>query len=156
MDALQKVNEDVNILLNTTDILTWHPGYHQIYTYACTILIYLRNSLTYMRHVTTHTMDYIDAAMTNILSPDLIPVEQLRGMIRHIRSQLPSIMHLPISLDNSLHFYQYPQTHILVADGHIFAPHRCIYTRQSTTTPNIWDLQPTISTWQCSCSAQNL
>ena len=32
MDALQKVNEDVNIIFNITAILTQHLRYHQIYT----------------------------------------------------------------------------------------------------------------------------
>ena len=66
----------------------------------------------------THTMDYVIAAMTNILSPDILPLEELRSMLRHIELQLPSIMHLPISLDDKLHFYWYLKTHVLVADGH--------------------------------------
>ena len=70
-----------------------------------------------MRQVATHTMDYADAAMTNILSPDILPVEVLRGMLRHIESQLPSIMHLLKSSDDTLHFYLYLKTHMLVADG---------------------------------------
>ena len=37
-------------------------------------------------------------------------------MLRHIESQLPSIIHLPISLHNTLHFYRYPKTHVLVAE----------------------------------------
>ena len=57
-----------------------------------------------MKQVATHTMDYVDAAVTNILSPDILLVEELRGMLRYIESQLPSIMHLPISSDNTLHF----------------------------------------------------
>ena len=63
-------------------------------------------------------MDYVDATTRNMLSPDILPVEELRGMPMHIKSHLPSIMHLPISLDDTLHFYQYLKTHILVADRH--------------------------------------
>ena len=40
-----------------------------------TILAYLRDSLIYMRQVAIHTMDYVDAATTNILSPGILPVE---------------------------------------------------------------------------------
>ena len=69
MNALQKVNEDGNILFNITSVLTQHLKYQQIYTYAHTLLAYLRDCLIYMRQVATHTMDYINAAMTNILSP---------------------------------------------------------------------------------------
>ena len=62
-------------------------------------------------------MDYVDAATTNILSPDIVPVEDLRNMLRHIESELPSTMHLPISSDDTLHFYQFLNTHVLIADG---------------------------------------
>ena len=117
MDALQKANKDVNILFNITDILTQHLRYHQIYTYACTILAYLMECLIYMIQVTTHTMDCVDAAMTSILSPDILPVEKIRSLLRHIESQLPSIMHLPIPLDDTLHFYWYIKTHMVLADG---------------------------------------
>ena len=76
-----------------------------MYIYMHTILAYLRDSLTYMRQVAIHMMDYVDAATTNILSPDILTVEDLRNMVRHIESELPSKMHLTISLDDILHFY---------------------------------------------------
>ena len=57
-------------------------------------------------------MDYVDAATTNILSPNILAVEDLRNMFRHIESELPSTMHLPISSDDNLHFYWYLHTHI--------------------------------------------
>ena len=83
-----------------------------------TILAYLRDSLTYMRQVAIHTMDYVDAATTNVLSSDILLVEDLRNMLRHIECELPSRMYVPISsLDNTLHFYQYLSTHVLIADG---------------------------------------
>ena len=69
-----------------------------------------------MRQVATYTVDYLDAATTNVLSPDTLPVENLRIMLRHIESELPSMMHLPISLDYTLHYYQYLSTHLLIAD----------------------------------------
>ena len=67
-----------------------------------------------MRQVALHLMDYVNATTTNILSPDILPVEDLRNM--HIKSELPSMMQLPISLDKTLHFYQYLSTHVLIAD----------------------------------------
>ena len=76
-----------------------------MYIYMCTILAYLRTPLTYMKQVAIQVMDYVDAVITNILSPDILTVEDLRNMLRHIKSELPSMMHLPISLDNTLHFY---------------------------------------------------
>ena len=83
----------------------------------CTILAYLRESLINMRQVAIHTMDYADAAITNILSPDILPVEDLRNLLRHIDSKLLSTMHLPISSDDTLHFYWYLNTHILITEG---------------------------------------
>ena len=58
----------------------------------------------------------MDAATTNVLSPDILPVEALRNMLRHIESELSSMMHLAISSDNTFHFYQYLCTHALIAD----------------------------------------
>ena len=57
-----------------------------------------------MREVTIHTMDYIDAATTGILSPHVLPVEDLRKMQLHIEETLPLTMHLPISSEDALHF----------------------------------------------------
>ena len=56
---------------------------------------------------------------TNILSPDTLLVEGLRNMLRRIESELSSTMHLPISLDDTLHFYQYLNTHILIPEGQL-------------------------------------
>ena len=88
-----------------------------MFIYMHIIQAYLRDSLTYMRQVTIHMMDYVDTATTNVLSPDIFLVKDLRNMLRHIESELPSMMHLPISLDNTLNFYWYLSTHVLIADG---------------------------------------
>ena len=115
MDAVQKAKQDMNILLNVTDVLTQCLRHHQIYIHACTIFAYLRVCLTYMKQVAAHTMDYVNATTTNILPPDILPVKEFKGMLRHIELQSPSIMHLPISLDDTLHFHRYLKTHLLVA-----------------------------------------
>ena len=52
-----------------------------MYIYMHTILAYLIDSLSDMRQVAIHTMDYVGAATTNILSPDILPVEDLRNML---------------------------------------------------------------------------
>ena len=62
-----------------------------------------------------HVMDYIDAATTDILSPHVLQVEDLRDMVMYIEAELPSTMHLPVSLADILHSYRYLHTHILVA-----------------------------------------
>ena len=60
-------------------------------------------------------MDYIDAATTGILSPHVLPVD-LRKMLLHMEETLPSTMHLPVSSEDTLHFYRYLCTHISIAD----------------------------------------
>ena len=55
MDALQKVNEDVNTLFNITYVLTQYLSYQHLYIYTHAILTYLRDPLTYMRHFVIHT-----------------------------------------------------------------------------------------------------
>ena len=70
-----------------------------------------------MRQVAIHMMDYVDAATTNILSPDILPMENLRSMLQHIESELPLTMHLPLSSDDTLHFYQYLNVHVLKTEG---------------------------------------
>ena len=105
MDTLHRSNKELDRLLNITEGLTQHIRYQQMYIYMHAILAYLRDSLTYMRQVAIHTMDYVDAATTNVLSPDILPVEDLRNLLRHVESELPSVMHLPISSDITLHFY---------------------------------------------------
>ena len=42
-----------------------------------------------MREVTIHTMDYIDVATARIISPHVLPVEDLRRMLLQIEETLP-------------------------------------------------------------------
>ena len=117
LDTLQRSNEDLNRLFNITEVLTQHIRYKQMYIYMYSILAYLRDSLTFMRQVAMHTVNNMDAATTSILSPDILPVKHLRNMLIHIESELPSTMHLPVSLDDILHFYWYLNTHVFIAEG---------------------------------------
>ena len=75
IDALQRSNEDLNRLFNISEVLTQCITYQQMYIYMHTILDYLRDSLTYMRQDAIHMMDYVDVATTNILSSDILHVE---------------------------------------------------------------------------------
>ena len=71
IDALQRLKEDLNRLFNITEALTKHIKYQQMYINMCTILGYLRDSITYTRQIGIHTMESVDAAKTNVLSPDI-------------------------------------------------------------------------------------
>ena len=63
-----------------------------------------------------HAMAYIDTATTSVLSPHVLPVEDLREMLMHIEVEVPSTIHLPVSLDDILYFYRYLHTYVLVAE----------------------------------------
>ena len=66
--------------------------------------------------VSTHTMDYIDATTSSILSPHVLPVMDLQKMLQHIADTLPPTLHLPISPEDTLHFYSYLHTHVLIGN----------------------------------------
>ena len=66
--------------------------------------------------VSMHIMDYINAATTGTLSPHILPITDLKQMLSHIEETLPPTMHLPVSSADTLHFYQYLHTHVLIAN----------------------------------------
>ena len=63
--------------------------------------------------VSTHTIEYINAATSGTLSPHVLPVIDLQ-MLQHVPDTLPPTLHLPISPDDTLHFYRYLHTHVLI------------------------------------------
>ena len=101
---MEKMHQDVKTLYNITQSLYSSLSYQQIILHTQSILANLWDSLYYMRKVALHTLDYIDAATTGILLPHVLPVEDLREMLKHIEEMLPSTMHLPISPEDALHF----------------------------------------------------
>ena len=66
--------------------------------------------------VSTHIMDYVDAATSGTLSPHILPVMDLQKMLIHIEETLPSTLHLPVSSDDTLLFYRYLCMHVLIAN----------------------------------------
>ena len=47
-------------------------------------------------------------------SPHVLPVIDLQRMLQHIADTLPPTLHLPISPEDTLHFYRYLHTHVLI------------------------------------------
>ena len=74
-----------------------------------------------MGQVAMHAMDYIDAATTGILSPHVLPLEDLWKMLTHIEEALPSTMHLPVSSEDTLHFYRYLHIHMFWSQMNSFS-----------------------------------
>ena len=116
MNSVERTHQDITILYNITSSLYTSVNYQQVVLHICSILANLRDFLHYMRQVTIHGMDYIDAATTAILSPHVLPVEDLQKMLIHIEEALPSTMHFPVSSEDTLHFYRCLCTHILITD----------------------------------------
>ena len=74
----------------------------------------------YLCTLSTHTKDYINAATSGILSPHVLPVVDLWKMLQHIADTLPPTLHLPILPMDTLHFYRYLHTHILIKKQTVF------------------------------------
>ena len=113
---MEKTHKDITTLYNIMHSLYSSLSYQQIILHIQSILANLQDSLHYMWEATIHTMDYVDAAATGILSPHVLLVEDLREILKPIEETLPSTMHLPISSEDTLHFYRYLCTHVLIAD----------------------------------------
>ena len=58
-------------------------------------------------------MDYINAATSGTLSPHVLPVIDIQRMLQYIADTLPATLHLPISPEDTLHFYRYLHTHVI-------------------------------------------
>ena len=56
----------------------------------------------------------MNAATSGTLSPHVLPVIDLQRMLQHIADTLPPTLHLPISPEDTLHFYRYLHTHVLI------------------------------------------
>ena len=81
MDAVDKMVCDVNNLYNTTTFLYTSLSYHQLVLHIRSVLANLWDSLSYIRTVSMHTMDYINKAATRTLSPHILPIADLKQML---------------------------------------------------------------------------
>ena len=95
MDAVDKTVQDVNYLYNITNSLYTSLSYHQLVLHIRSALENLHNLLSYIRTVSVHTMDYINAAIIKTLSSHILPIADLKQMLSHIEETLPPTMHLP-------------------------------------------------------------
>ena len=110
MDAARATSHDFNNLYNLTISLTTSINFHQLILHIRSVFANLHDSLNYIQMVSAHTMDYINAAISGTLSPHVLPVVDLQRMLSHIADALPPKLHLPVSLDDTLHFYRYLHT----------------------------------------------
>ena len=106
IDAIHTTSQDINNLYNLTRSLAASINFNQMILHIRSVFTNLRDSLHYLCTVSTHTMDYIDATTSSILSPHVLPVTDLQKMLQHIADTLPPTLHLPISPEDTLHFLQ--------------------------------------------------
>ena len=64
-------------------------------------------------------MDYINIVATGTLLLYVLPLADLKQMLSHIEESLLTTMHLPVSSEDTLHFYRYLCTHILIANRQV-------------------------------------
>ena len=114
MDAVRTTSHDINNLYNLTTSLATSINFHWLIPHIRSVFANLHDSLIYIQMVSTHIMDYIDTATSGTLSPHILPVMDLQRMLKHKADILPPTLHLLISPEDTLHFYRYLGTHILI------------------------------------------
>ena len=105
MDRVDEMVQDVNNLYNITTSLATSLSYYQLVLHIKSVLANLQDFLSYIRKVSMHIMDYIDATTTGRLSPHILPITDLKQMLSHIEETLPPMMYLPAPSEDTLHFY---------------------------------------------------
>ena len=116
MDKVDETVHDVNNLYNLATSLATSLSYYQVILHIRSVLANKQDSLSYIRTVCMHIMDYINAATTGKLSPHILLITDLKQMLSHIEETLPPTMHLPVSSEDTLCFYHYLHTHILIVN----------------------------------------
>ena len=114
IDAAKATSYDINNLYNLTTSLATSINFHQLIFHIRSVFANLHDSLNYVQMVSAHTMDYIDSATSGTLSHHVLPVVDLQRKLKHIADALPSMLHLPISPEDTLHFYRYLCTRVLI------------------------------------------
>ena len=118
MDAVRATSHNNTNLYNLTTSLATSINFHQLILHIRSVFANLHDSLIYIQMVSTHTMEYIDAATSGTLSLHVLPVIDLQRMLQHIADTLPPTLHLPISPEDTLHFYRYLHIHVLIENKH--------------------------------------
>ena len=127
MDKVDETPHDINNPYNLTTSLATSLSYHQLILHIRSVLASLQDSLFYIRTVYMHTMDYIDAATTGTLLPHVLPIMDLKKMLAHIEETLPLTLHLPVSSEDTLHFYRYLCTDVLNTSKQFYSSYMYLF-----------------------------
>ena len=74
MDAVRATSHNINNPYNLTTSLAMSINFHQLILHIRSVFANLHDSLNYIQMVSTHTMDYINAATSGTLSLHVLPV----------------------------------------------------------------------------------
>ena len=116
MDRIDEMVQDVNNLYNLTTSLATSLSFYQLVLHIRSVLANLQDLLSYIKSVSMHIMDYVNIATTGTLSDHILPIADLKQMLSHIEESLTTTMHLPVSSEDTLHFYRYLCTPIVIAN----------------------------------------
>ena len=116
MNRADEIAQDINNLYNLTTSLATSFSYYQLVLDIRSVLANLQYLLSYIKSVSMHIMDYVNTATTRTLSPHMLPIADLKQVLSHIEESLPTTMHLPVTSEDTLHFYRYLHKHILIAN----------------------------------------
>ena len=97
MNRVEETVHDVNNLYNITTSLAVSQSYYQLVPHIRSVLANLWDLLSYIKAVSIHIMDYINAAMTGTLSPHILPITDLKHMLSHIEETY--YFHFPLLVD---------------------------------------------------------
>ena len=122
INRVDEMVQEVNNLYNLTTSLATSLSYYQLVLHIRSVLANLWDSLSYIKSVSMYIMDYNIAATTGTLSPHILPIADLKKMLSHIEVSLPTTMHLPVSSEDTLHFYRYLHTHVFITNWQIMLP----------------------------------
>ena len=89
MDRVEEMAQDVNNLYNFTTSLATSLSYYQLVLHIRSVLA----NLSYIKSVSMHIMDYVNATTTGTLSSHILPSADLKQMLSHIEESLPTTMH---------------------------------------------------------------
>ena len=78
MDKVDETVQDVNNLYNLTTSLVTNLSFHQLILHIRSVLANLWDSVSYIRTVSMHTRDYVNAATTETLLPHVLPIMDLK------------------------------------------------------------------------------
>ena len=149
IDMVHTATQDISNLYNVTTSLASSITFNQMILHIRSVFANLHDSMHYLHTLSTHTKDYINATFSGVLSPHVLPVVDLQKMLQHIADTLPPTLHLPILPVDTLHFYRYLRTHVLIENKQflllIIFPSRIELARSQYTkfSPSIFHMETT-------------